>query len=316
MSDIMSTETAAANPGGTETIEFNVATALTTNEQITLTWSSAFYSGPLISDIAATGITWGANGTGTTSTAVNSSPGASTIWGASWAGNTALTLTTPSSGFSLGGGGGNGITVTIGNTHAVNPAANAYTLGINVNSGVDTGTLAIPIISNGTVTIDATVAPTISFSNSVGSSLHFGTITPSTITYANTTSGTTSAFIGSNFSIATNATTGYTLGYNSTYGSGTLTSATSTIPAMAGAALSTSTPGYGMAAAVTGGGTLATGYTYPGTYKAQSSVPAFVTQTSPTAGDTVAVYYAAVIGASQPAGFYTETNVWTATGNF
>ena len=180
----------------------------------------------------------------------------------------------------------------------------------------DAGSIAVPIITNDQVTLDATVVPVITFTND-NPSLHFGNLSSAQATFANTTTGSSSYVTGNTFTIVTNATSGYTLTYAA---AGTLTSGTNTIAAatLTGSASGTAgTPQFGMTATYTGSGTLTTAYSRASSnWKFTTAGDSLVTLNAPTAGDTVAMGYIANISNVTPAGTYTQTNTWIAVGNF
>jgi hypothetical protein len=188
-------------------------------------------------------------------------------------------------------------------------------------SNGDSATGAVVAETNGVVNVTATVSPTLTFSNSQ-SAVDFGPLTSGAARYATggaasggNSSATTNAHL---LTVGTNATSGYTVTYNS---AATLTSGANTIAA---ATITTAggTPGSAQFAlgAVSSSGTP----TINGTYDASTSKYSFApgspvtlfNATAPASSDAVNVRYIANIPASQPAGSYSTSITYVATGNF
>jgi len=229
-----------------------------------------------------------------------------------------LTLTAPTDGIGTHDVVANDfITITYTSTHAKNPST-AGSKTISLTTTADSGSVNVPIVSSSTVTLDATVAPTLTFSND-NTTLHFGTLSTSAPQYANSTVGTGSDSVGNTFTISTNAVTGYTLAYTST---GTLTAVngSATIPA-ASFATNVGTAGtaqFAMSADYNGTITnllAAYRHSVPGWTFAPGGAT-LVTNTSPASSETVAMHYLANISNVTPAGVYAQANTWVVTANF
>ena len=208
------------------------------------------------------------------------------------------------------------ISIAYASTHSTNPSSTG-SKAVTITSTADAGSIAVPIITNDQVTLDATVVPVITFTND-NSTLHFGNLSSAAPQFASTsTSGSASFATANTFSIATNATSGYTLTYAP---AATLTSGTNTIAAVAltsSASGTAGTPQFGMTATYSGAGTLTSAYSRASNnWKFTTAGDTLVTLNAPTAGDTVAMGYLANISNVTPAGTYNQTNTWIATGNF
>ncbi|MEI6849450.1 MAG: hypothetical protein WCK29_00265 [archaeon] len=307
----------------THTIKFRTPSALTSSgNTIAIAFPSDFdFTGSVYGDITLKdGASTGLENTET----VSSSAGVSTYGvaftdGACTSGKKCtLTITAPTSGtYNIVAN----YFVTIGYTTAAH-CKNATTAGsktITITTSSDTGTTAIPIISNSSVTLDATVAPTLSFSND-NSALHFGTLSASAATWANTTTGSATSVTGNTFTISTNATSGYTLAYNA---AATLTSGSNTIAATNWTNDADGTPGtaqFAMSAVYSGTlGNLTTAYQHAtgnGNWKFNTAGETLITNTAAANAETVAMRYIANIANTTPAGVYSQTNTWVVTANF
>lgn len=261
-----------------------------------------------------------------TQQAVAATNGAAT-WGAVRTSGTVITLTAPSSGsvpalstiaIRIGTNATNGAT---GDQQITNPTATgtAYL----VLSGADSGSAAMPIVSNDTITISAVVPQTISFTLST-TTAYFGNLTSASAKFASSTntSGSTAVSAAHTVVVATNAAFGYVL----TLQGGTLTnvaSSTQTISAIGNTAAA-STPGteqFGMYATVSGGtgGTVATRYATVGSYAFGASTSTADTVASgavPTAATTYSMNYVANIASLTEAGTYQTNLTYVVTGNF
>lgn len=181
----------------------------------------------------------------------------------------------------------------------------------------DTGTAAIPIITDDTVTITATVDPTISFSLS-DTTLEFGTLTSGAARWADDSAGNAAAVAGHNFQIGTNAQSGYIVTYNGT----TLTKGADKIDVATIAGDADGTPGTEQFAIslnrTSGDGTTVADYSYgSNNYKfVETTTTTIYSETGPTATETVDVYYLTNIAANTPAGSYQADVTYIATGTF
>ena len=329
MSDTMSNQNASGY--STHLVKFRTPTALdkTSNgTTIVIAFPSDFdFTGIVIGEITMTS---GASTGLETPEVLAASPDA-TKWGAVFSNGACgaskkctLTLTSPDD-----GQGARDITtndyvaVAYTATHALNPTSiGSKTISITTTGNAnDTGSLAVPIITDDTVTIDATVAPTITFTNDQ-SSLHFGTLNALAPQYAiPTAGGSASDLIGNTFRISTNATGGYTLTYAAAdslkSGSDIIDAATFTNDADG----AYGTEQFAMSAVYNGTiANLTTAYRHATLSGNWSFVPAgdiLVTNNSPlTTSETVEMHYIANISSTTPAGIYSQVNTWRATGNF
>ena len=324
MSDTINNENINAN--SSDIIKFTIPTTMTVGQTITIAFPAGFNNTGIVStDI--TGLTHGASTglehgfTGGNDETINTTNG-SNQWGITFADGACaagykcnVLLQAPST-WTYPILTTHKVIVTIAATHSINPGTTGSKT-VTISTPSDSGSFAIPIITNDQVTIDATVAPTITFTND-NPTLHFGNLSSAAPQFASTsTSGSASFATANTFSIATNATQGYTLTYAP---AATLTSGTNTIAPMVvtGSASGTAgTPQFGMTATYTGSGTLTTAYSRASSnWKFTTAGDSLVTLNAPTAGDTVAMGYIANISNVTPAGTYTQTNTWIAVGNF
>ena len=324
MSDTMSNQTASGL--STHLIKFKTPTVLdvtSSGSSIVVAFPTDFdFTGSVITDVTMKdGPTTGLENTET----LAASPTA-TAWGAvftdgacSASKKCTLTLTSPTDGVGAHDIVANEyVTLAYISTHAKN-ATTAGSKTVTITTTSDYGALAVPIITSNTVTLDATVAPTITFTND-NSALHFGTLNSSAPQYANSTTGSGSDVVGNTFTISTNATSGYTLTYAA---AATLTSGINVIDAATITSSATGTAGtkqFAMDAVYSNpstGGTLTTAYNHATpNWKFNTAGDTLVTTAGPVASDTLAMHYLANISAVTPAGVYTATTNWIATGNF
>ncbi len=194
--------------------------------------------------------------------------------------------------------------------------------GNGFGSDDDTASLAIPIIADDTVTITATVDPTITFSIS-DTAISFGTLSSGAARYATgdgTSTSTDPSGGAHNLQISTNATSGYIV----TYKGATLTSGANTID-VPGTFINNDangTPGQEeFALSVnrqTGTGTVAANYQYtdPDWDFDANTTTTIYTQTAATNTETLEIHYLANIAGATQAGTYTTDVTYIATGTF
>lgn len=209
---------------------------------------------------------------------------------------------------------------TTGTHQITNGSAGTTILAIS-GTFTDTGSLAMPIVSNGVVAIAATVLPTISFALS-DNTIFFGNLRTAGACFAqgtdpgNVTCPTTSETEAFNATVATNAANGYTLSVRGA----TLTSGANTITALgSNTASSPSTEQFGIRATASGGsGTVSAPYAASGyAYTADASTATTVaTSSTSSATTTYSVRVLANIASTTEAGSYTTNHYWVATGNF
>ncbi|MEI6849449.1 MAG: hypothetical protein WCK29_00260 [archaeon] len=315
--DKMSNQNASAY--SSHTIKFRAPSGVTASgNTIVITFPTNFdFTGSVIGDLTMTeGTTLGTENSET----LGASAGVSQ-WGAVFSGSNlvTLTLTAPTSG-NYYVAANDYVIVTYASTHAKN-ATTAGSKSISITTTADSGTIAVPIIVNSVVTLDATVAPTLSFSND-NSALHFGTLSASAATWANTTTGSATDVTGNTFTISTNASGGYTLAYNA---AATLTSGSNTISAVTINNDADGVPGtaggqFAMSAVYSGtGSNLVSTYNHAtgaGNWKFNTAGETILTNTAAANAETVAMHYLANIANTTPAGVYSQTNTWVVTANF
>ncbi len=185
----------------------------------------------------------------------------------------------------------------------------------------DSATGAIAVETNGVVTVTANVDPTLTFSNSQ-STVDFGTLTSGAARYATggaSSGGNSSSSTNAHaLTVGTNATSGYTVTYLS---SATLTSGANNIAAATISGSASGTPGTAQfalqAASSSGSPTIPSAYqASSNNWKFQTSLDTLFSAGAPASSDSVNVRYIANIPASQPAGSYSTTITYVATGNF
>lgn len=199
--------------------------------------------------------------------------------------------------------------------------SSAFTITDTVND-TDSGTGAVAIESNDVVTITATVNPTLTFSND-DAAIGFGTLSSGSAVYANgaaTGSGTDTT--ANTLTVGTNASGGYTL----TYIGANLTSGSNTIPTANGTTTISNdadgTPGtsqWALSGVLTGSGSMASGYNHAsgsGDWKFVPSTTTTLASYSAPASDSIAMHYLANIATTTPAGSYSTTVTYIATGSF
>ena len=201
-----------------------------------------------------------------------------------------------------------GTTVTISDITATNPSTASstttqYIISIS-DSGGDSASIAIAIISSSQVSITATINPTITFSIS-SNSINFGTLSVSSVsTQSNTLTLSTNASSGATISISDSKA-----GLYDTANSYTIHSSTAT--------LSAGTEGYGVNASSS---SLTVQSPFSGT---GDSVGALTTSTqtladvtAPVNNASTTVNYLAAISNITPSGSYSDTITYIATGTF
>ena len=210
-----------------------------------------------------------------------------------------------------------GITAT--NPPTVTSSTNQYLVDITDTNG-DDGTLAIPIITNGSVTVTGVVPPTITF-NLSSNSTSFGVMqigTVNTSTPSTTLTLSTNAKSGAEISVYDQGN-GTTSGMYSSLDNHTIPSSSTTLTA--------GTEGYGINASVTstngtGGvvGSLTIQNPYNGTGNSVGALSTtsqeLASTSSPLYIVTTQVNYLASISVTTPSGVYQDQVTYIATGNF
>jgi hypothetical protein len=211
LSDTMSSS--KVSTASSHVLRFTTPTgASSASQTIIITFPSDFnFTSKVIGTVTFThGATTGAESTET----LAASPSA-TAWGAVFSGtqNRILTLTTPTDGIgaaTLAAGDKIILTYTSANsTNASTPGT--YVVDLAGSYG-DTGSISVPVISNDTVSVTATVQQSISFAISTNT-LYFGNLASGNAKFASSTnsSGDTTETIAHTLAVGTNAASGYTI---------------------------------------------------------------------------------------------------------
>jgi len=190
---------------------------------------------------------------------------------------------------------------------------------IDITSGAsDSGSVAVEIITDDSVTVTATVDPSITFSIS-DTSVGFGTLASGAVRYAtgDGTGGTTETTAAHTMSAGTNAAGGLAVTYNG----GLLTSAGNTIDAATSVTPPGNTSAEQFAIAVDDNGTA---FSIVAGYDQATPLYSFVASTTttlfsssaPLTSTAVDVHYLANIAANTEAGNYTTSITYIATGTF
>ena len=263
---------------------------------------------------------------GTAETLVTSGP-TSSEWSAVFSGTESRILTLTSGGASAIIAAGSEICIKIGenatggsgNSQYENPAS-AGSYVITVVAGAESSqNITITILSDDQVAVTATVAQSITFTitdNAIG----FGTLVAANARFA---TGDASGADGPtptsahNLTLATNATTGYSIKYNGA----TLTAGTPTIDVATISGDGDGTPGteqFAINFSKDGSATVTSAYANASNNYSfvASTTTEIVTQSSPTATQTFGAYYLANITGATEAGSYSTTITYTASANF
>ncbi len=208
-------------------------------------------------------------------------------------------------------------TTTTGTGTMTNKSTDVESSTFSITETTDSATGAVVAETNATVTITATVSPTLTFSND-DNAIGFGTLSSGSVKYANagaTGSGTRTT--AHTLVIGTNAPTGYSLTYNGA----TLTSGANTIPGAdinADADGTAGTSQFALAGTETGGGAMSADYdaTTPNWDFVASTVTTIASASSATSSSSIAMEYLANTSSAQAAGTYVTTLDYVATGNF
>lgn len=319
LSDTMSRQ--KASELSSHTIRFTTPTAIaTTGHTIIVTFPSDFsFASKTIGTVTFThGATTGAESTETLAASASA-----TAWGAAFSGtaNRIFTLTAPTDGIGAGTLAANDkVIITYDSTNSTN-ATSTGSKTITVVTTADSGSIAVPIVAGSAadeqVVVTATVDPTITFTND-DAAIGFGTLTTSNARYANAAgTGSGSEATAHTLAVATNATSGYTL----TYTGATLTSGANTIAPATISADADGTPGsaqFAISADLTGSGTVTSSYdnATPNYNFVAGTTTTIASHTGPTSSESIGMRYLANIAAATPAGTYTTTITYLATGNF
>ncbi len=293
-------------------------------DTITITMPDSFGIGSV--DYTDIDLSYGAS-TGAETEATLADSASDTAWGASFSGQV-LTLTHPTDGATGDIAASDKVIVEIGtnadsgNAQITNiNTANTYTISIGGTFG-DTGKIAIVILDDDNVIVNASIDPSITFSLSANST-DFGVLSPGVVDTADTNVTLT---------VGTNAASGYTISVrdagNTTNPGLYNSSATAIIGSADGSYndtgdLSSVGSGYGLQIACTAGCT--TGTHVNTRWRQGSNVVGgleltdteVVTFSSTLSADhTLSVVHKAKSSSTHSAGTYTDTLTYIATGNF
>lgn len=323
MSDTLSS--ARINTVSNHTIVFTTPTGIAAGSTTVITFESDF-SIPAGLDFTDVDINVGGAYVGSTTLAAV--PLGTTL-GVVRTSATVLTITASSSAVITPG---STVYIRIG-TNAVHDATgdqqitNATTIGNKTVSVAgtmsDNGTTTVDLLTNDTVSVNAVVPQSLTFSIS-SYSISFGNLGSGFVKYASSTNtaGDTASTSAHNLQIGTNAPAGYTI----TVQGQTLTSqqnSNNTITAIGNtpAAPAIGTEQFGIYATKSGGinGTISSTYSTPSAfgYNATASTSAtFASGTSSTNTETFLLYYIANIAPLTEAGTYSANLVYVGTSNF
>lgn len=330
LSDTLSRLKASTNAN--HTMYFVSPTGIAAGQTVTLTFTGFVTS--TVNAILFSDVDFATGNSGTCSSATYTEQTlAASASGATWgvAASSGVITITSGTGTATAGNcirikiGTNATNQTTGVNQIQNNTAGSATIAI-AGTFTDSGTLAIPIISNDQVTVSATVDPTITFSISQ-TSVSFGTLSTSTGRWATNGGGAnaaaatdpTASNTAHNLTVSTNAQGGYVISYSGA----TLTSGSNTIAVASISSDSDGSPGTSQFAlcgkATTGSQTVTSGYvcsTNSSYNFVASTTTTLVTNASPANGDVTAVAYLANISGTQQAGAYTTTMTYIATATF
>jgi hypothetical protein len=311
-------------------IKFTTGDAIATGpgDHITITFPSDFdFTAKAINTLT---FTHGA-GTGLEITETLAGTATASDWGAEFSGteNRILTLTVPTDGVGAGAvAAGNKLIITYDNTNAANAStANNYVVTIAVaGSTTESGSYAIPIITDDQVVVSTTIDPYVTF-----------TLTNNTVSLITSTdTNPNSANTGFNKAPAnTNTIEAYTnagSGYSITYYGDTLKTAggAHSIDAMAVKAVSATnteqfglnlklntTPATGANKSGSGGGASEADYDTANQYKyVANTTTALAAAAAATASNIFTVTYIVNVTQTTDAGVYSTTLTYICTGNF
>jgi hypothetical protein len=311
VSDTMSSQ--KAGEASNHTIVFTSPSGVAAGETITITFPAGFTIGSVDNtdidvDDDGADLTLGATASGAT-------------WGAAFSGQI-LTIESGTGTIAAG----SEITVEIG-THATSGATgdqqitnhatpSTYTISIAGTFG-DTGSVLIPILTDDEVSVTADVGQTLSFSIS-DNTIGFGTLSSSGPRYATGTTGSGTETSAHDLVIGTNASSGYTVTYNA---STTLVSGSDEIDIATITGDADGTAGaeqFAINFATDGDATIVTTYANASDNwdMATGTATTIVSETVPTADETISAYYLANIASLTPAGSYSASFVYIATANY
>lgn len=196
-------------------------------------------------------------------------------------------------------------------------AQNASDPTIDLATALDSGSLAVAIISDDSLNITSNVDPSIIFSIS-DTTIGFGTLTASAARWASSDAvGSATDVVAHTMALSTNATGGSVVTYNGN----TLNGTSGTIDVANLTDSAGGTPGteqFGMSIATNGDATITAGYAYTGTpdWKFVASTTTTIITDAASATETFSMHYLANISGLTEAGSYATNITYIATGTF
>ena len=318
--------TVKASTVANHTIQFVTPTGVAAAGTITVVFPTGFTMNAV--DFADTDLAEGDSGTCSTATFTDKTLAAAAsgaTWGAALSSQT-ITFTSGTGTITLGRCvqievGTNATAGVAGDTQVTNSTAgNDKKMDITAGAS-DSGSLAISIIADDVVAVTASVNPALTFTitdNAIG----FGALTASAATWANgAATGSATDTSAHNLTIATNAATGYAI----TYSGATLTSGSNTINVASvtnDADGAPSSEQFGLGLSTDGNAAIATGYDHNATAGNRDwafvagTTTTVVSETVPTATETISAYYLANIATTTEPGSYSTNITYIATGIF
>ncbi len=321
LSDTLST--LAENTDANHTIQFTTPTGVVAGETITVTFDTDFDTASITEDDVdveddSVDLTTAADCSGSEEAGVSIAADVLTIEictgdGGDIAASSVVTIEI----------GDNATASGTGSNQITNPAS-AESSQIDIaGTMADSGSLTVTSIADDSVAVSGQVDPTITFSIS-DTSIGFGDLSASTGRWATgdanggDASDPATPTAAHTLSVATNADNGWAITY---YGA-TLTSGSNTIDVASVDEDSDGTPGseeFGISASTDGDSTVATGYLRDNaadfTFVA-STTTTLISESAPTATETISVSYLANISGNTEAGDYSTAITYIATATF
>ena len=215
--------------------------------------------------------------------------------------------------------GANATSESAGTIRITNPVASSPTVTLAGTFG-DTGTITVNIIADDQVAVSGTVNQAITFTVD-DPTIAFGTLVTANARFAGAVTGTNGPTSASahTLTIATNAPSGYSITYNGA----TLTSGGNTIAVATITGDEDGVPGsaqFAIGFTKSGDATITTAYnqvspTFNYSFVAGTTTQ-IVSETVPTATETISAFYLANIAGSTAAGTYNTTLTYVAVANF
>ncbi|MFH1171885.1 MAG: hypothetical protein V1778_05115 [bacterium] len=188
---------------------------------------------------------------------------------------------------------------------------------VDLTTALDSGSLAVAIITDDSLNITSNVDPSITFSIS-DTTIGFGTLSASAARWASSdAAGSATDVVAHTMALSTNATGGSVVTYNGN----TLNGTNGTIDVANLTDSASGTPGteqFGMSIATNGDATITAGYGYAGTpdWKFVVSTTTTIITDAASATETFSMHYLANISGLTEAGSYSTDITYIATGTF